>query len=174
MVRHLDLDRPGTMTTSECASAAIEAGLDREAVARLTETYEEVRYGGRPVTDQREEAAEQSRDRLDVGGGALMALTRKAPAGVGLALLAVGILAVLSPAVAGLIPIGAALALAGNDYVRRGRPRCARTRRRRRSPRLADDDGRLPRRRRRRSRGRTPLRRVATSTTRSTRCRSCG
>jgi len=70
MVRHLDLDRPGTMTTSECASAAIEAGLDREAVARLTETYEEVRYGGRPVTDQREEAAEQSRDRLDVGGGA--------------------------------------------------------------------------------------------------------
>jgi hypothetical protein len=46
-----------------------------------------------------------------------MALTRKAPAGVGLALLAVGILAVLSPAVAGLIPIGAALALAGNDYV---------------------------------------------------------
>ncbi|SFR90275.1 protein of unknown function [Halomicrobium zhouii] len=69
MVRHLDLDRPGTMTTSECASAAIEAGLDREAVKRLTETYEEVRYGGRPVTAQREETARQSRDRLDAGGG---------------------------------------------------------------------------------------------------------
>ncbi|MCU4800352.1 DUF4129 domain-containing protein [Halobacteria archaeon HArc-gm2] len=69
MVSRLDLDRPGTMTTSECASAAIEAGLDREAVKRLTETYEEVRYGGRPVTAQREETAQQSRDRLDAGGG---------------------------------------------------------------------------------------------------------
>lgn len=70
MVRRLDLDRPGTMTTSECASAAIEAGLDREAVKRLTETYEEVRYGDRPVTDQREAVAQESRDRLDAGGGA--------------------------------------------------------------------------------------------------------
>lgn len=70
MVRRLDLDDPGTMTTSECASAAIEAGLDREAVQRLTETYEEVRYGGRPVTEDREEVARQSRRRIDAGGGA--------------------------------------------------------------------------------------------------------
>lgn len=69
MVRHLDLERPETMTTSECASAAIEAGLDREAVRSLTETYEEVRYGNRPVTDRREETAVQSQRRLDVGGG---------------------------------------------------------------------------------------------------------
>lgn len=69
MVRHLDLDRPGTMTTSECASAAVEAGLDREAVRALTETYEEVRYGNRPVTDRREATARRSRRRLDVGGG---------------------------------------------------------------------------------------------------------
>ncbi|MCU4800353.1 hypothetical protein OB920_08210 [Halobacteria archaeon HArc-gm2] len=46
-----------------------------------------------------------------------MALTRKAPAAAGIFLLVLGILAVLSPAVAGLIPIGPALALAGNDYV---------------------------------------------------------
>lgn len=70
MVRHLDLDRPGTMTTSECASAAIEAGLDRDAVRTLTETYEEVRYGNQPVTARREERAMQSRRRLDGGGGA--------------------------------------------------------------------------------------------------------
>lgn len=68
MVRQLDLDRPGTMTTSECARAAIESGLDREAVRTLTETYEEVRYGEQPVTDQREQAARQSLRRIDVGG----------------------------------------------------------------------------------------------------------
>lgn len=70
MVQHLDLDRPGTMTTSECARAAVDAGLDREAVQTLTETYEEVRYGNQPVTERREQIALQSQRQLDVGGGA--------------------------------------------------------------------------------------------------------
>lgn len=70
MVRRLDLDGARTMTTSECASAAIAAGLERDAVETLTETYEEVRYGGRPVTQQREQRAQRSERRLDGGGGA--------------------------------------------------------------------------------------------------------
>jgi HPt (histidine-containing phosphotransfer) domain-containing protein len=70
MVRRLDLDQPGTMTTSECARAAIEAGLDREAVRTITEAYEEVRYGDQPVTERRRKAARRSQQRLDAGGGA--------------------------------------------------------------------------------------------------------
>lgn len=69
MVRRLDVEEPETMTTSECAAAAVEAGLDREAVRRLTETYEEVRYGGQPVTEHREQVARQSQRRLELGGG---------------------------------------------------------------------------------------------------------
>lgn len=68
MVRRLDPDRPATMTPEECARAAVEAGFDADAVRTLTETFEEVRYGDRPVTDDRERAAERSRRRLDDGG----------------------------------------------------------------------------------------------------------
>lgn len=46
-----------TVTASEVARAAIRAGFDREAVRRLTTLFEEVRYGDRPVTDERERHA---------------------------------------------------------------------------------------------------------------------
>lgn len=65
MVARLDVDRPATTTPRDLATRAVEAGLDREAVERLTETFEEVHYGDRPVTRDRERAARRSRRRLE-------------------------------------------------------------------------------------------------------------
>lgn len=70
MVEHLDLASPTTRTPNECATAAIEAGLDRETVEALTEAFVEVRYGEQPVTERRERIARQSRQRFDRGSGA--------------------------------------------------------------------------------------------------------
>jgi hypothetical protein len=45
MTELLDVDRPGTSTPGEFATAAIEAGLGREDVDELTRLFEDVRYG---------------------------------------------------------------------------------------------------------------------------------
>lgn len=67
MVDRLDIDRPQTRTPSECASAAVEADMDPTAVRTLTDVFEEVRYGEKPVTDERRQRA---RDGLrGLGGG---------------------------------------------------------------------------------------------------------
>lgn len=70
MVRALDLDRPAAMTPGECASAAVRAGFDPEAVDALTRAFEEVRYGGRPVTERRERVARRTGRRLAIATGA--------------------------------------------------------------------------------------------------------
>nr|WP_303646991.1 DUF4129 domain-containing protein [Haloarchaeobius salinus] len=57
MTRHLPVDHPRSSTPSEFADAAVEAGVEREDVTELTELFEEVRYGGEPVTDERERRA---------------------------------------------------------------------------------------------------------------------
>lgn len=67
MVARLDVDRPETTTPQEFATRAVESGFDREAVERLTRTFEEVHYGDRPVTRDRERVAKRSRRRLDDG-----------------------------------------------------------------------------------------------------------
>lgn len=64
VVHRLDLRDPEAMTTSECAAAAVRTGFDADAVGRLTETFEEVRYGNRPVTDERVRRAERCRSRI--------------------------------------------------------------------------------------------------------------
>lgn len=70
MVTQTGIDEPHRRTPAECASAAIEAGLDPAAVRTVTETFEEVRYGGAPVTDERRERARRGLDRLGGGGAA--------------------------------------------------------------------------------------------------------
>lgn len=68
MVDSIPVERPWTRTPSECASIARDTGADPEAVANITETFEEVRYGGRPVTDERRERAREGLERLRTRG----------------------------------------------------------------------------------------------------------
>lgn len=53
------VDGDGVETTSprECAGRAVAAGADRSAVERVTEAFEEVRYGHAEVTPERRERA---------------------------------------------------------------------------------------------------------------------
>lgn len=67
MVNRANIDRPWARTPAECARGAVEAGLDSEAVATLTNLFEEVRYGNAPVTDERRRRARAWRQRLDTG-----------------------------------------------------------------------------------------------------------
>lgn len=57
---------PHARTTGECATAATAAGMDPDAVATLTRTFEEVRYGQRPVTPDRREQVTQVCHRLSL------------------------------------------------------------------------------------------------------------
>ncbi len=68
MVTHLDIDRPWAKTADECRRRAVEAGLDPEAVGRLTETFREVRYAESGPTPDHERRARESLARLDLGG----------------------------------------------------------------------------------------------------------
>ncbi|MBX0295739.1 DUF4129 domain-containing protein [Haloarcula nitratireducens] len=68
MVTHLDIDRPWAKTADECRRRAVEAGLDPEAVGRLTEVFREVRYAESGPTPDHERRARESLARLDLGG----------------------------------------------------------------------------------------------------------
>lgn len=68
MVRAVPVERPWTRTPSECADLAREAGADEDAVEQITRTFAEVRYGGRPVTDERRQRAREGIERLRNGG----------------------------------------------------------------------------------------------------------
>lgn len=71
MVQRTNLDRPWTRTPAECARAAVDTGMDSEAVERVTGLFEEVRYGGAPLTDERRQQAREWRRRLEDHGGLL-------------------------------------------------------------------------------------------------------
>lgn len=66
LVRDLDVQDPHTLTTVECARAATEAGFDPDDVDRLRLTFEAVRYGGRPVTDDRRQRVRDVARELDL------------------------------------------------------------------------------------------------------------
>lgn len=66
MVRNLDVDRPWTRTPAEFADAAVEAGMDPEAVEAVTAAFEEVRYGGAPAATTHRKRARWGLRRLDV------------------------------------------------------------------------------------------------------------
>lgn len=67
MVDRLDIDEPQTRTPSECASAAVDANMNPTAVQTLTNVFEEVRYGEKPVTDERRQRARDGLRRLQGG-----------------------------------------------------------------------------------------------------------
>ena len=61
----LDVDRPASSTPAEFATAAVDAGVDEEPVAALTEVFERVRYGGEDATDDRERRAVEALRRIE-------------------------------------------------------------------------------------------------------------
>lgn len=65
MTEHLEVTDPDTTTPGEFAAAAVAIGLHAEDVQALTELFEAVRYGDRPVTTAREQAAIEFLDRLE-------------------------------------------------------------------------------------------------------------
>ena len=72
MARRLGLDDDRTATPRRVAEAAVRAGVDREVVEQVTGPFEEVRYGGAPVTDERRERAREGIERFRAqhrGGG---------------------------------------------------------------------------------------------------------
>lgn len=66
MVEQFGVERPHTKTPGECAREAVEAGADEDAIETLTRTFEEVRYGGAPVTDDQRDRIRPHAERLGV------------------------------------------------------------------------------------------------------------
>lgn len=58
MTQHLDVSNPDASTPGEFATAAVDAGMDRSDVRRLTRLFERVRYGGADPADHEETAVE--------------------------------------------------------------------------------------------------------------------
>lgn len=54
----LDIENPETTPPRDFAAAAIEAGLDEDDVAELTELFTDVRYGGKPAEEREGRAVE--------------------------------------------------------------------------------------------------------------------
>lgn len=69
VVERANPDRPWTRTPEECAQGAVDAGLDSETVRTITTLFEEVRYGGKPVTEERRERAREGLRRLETARG---------------------------------------------------------------------------------------------------------
>ncbi|MFC4449114.1 DUF4129 domain-containing protein [Halorussus aquaticus] len=65
MTDHLDVANPAASTPAEFAGAAVEAGMAREDVDRLTSLFEEVRYGGESATEEREQQALDALRRIE-------------------------------------------------------------------------------------------------------------
>ena len=64
LARRTDVDRPRARTVREYADAAVEQGLNPDAVETVTREFEAVRYRGADVTDDRERRARESRARM--------------------------------------------------------------------------------------------------------------
>lgn len=64
MVHRLQLDDEGPLTPRERAALARRKGADANTIWSLTELFEEVTYGGAPVTDERRQRARQHLDRV--------------------------------------------------------------------------------------------------------------
>ncbi len=69
LVRRVDADDPKTRTPGEWASAAVDAGLDADAVTTVTRAFESVRYGGDDETEERRRRVRRALDRLDARYG---------------------------------------------------------------------------------------------------------
>lgn len=60
MVRDLGMDQDVARTPRECERAAAEAGADPSSARTLTDLYEQIRYGGQAVTDDRVRRAREA------------------------------------------------------------------------------------------------------------------
>ncbi|RDZ62165.1 hypothetical protein C5B90_17570 [Haloferax sp. Atlit-12N] len=69
MVERLRLDDRQLLTPRERAAIARENGADANSVWSLTELFEEVKYGGAPVTEDRRRRARECLERLGSSGG---------------------------------------------------------------------------------------------------------
>lgn len=65
MTTSLDLENPAARTPAEFRDAAVDAGMAAEDVDALTELFEEVRYGGAPPTERREDRARETLRRVE-------------------------------------------------------------------------------------------------------------
>lgn len=65
MTMELEVDHPDSSTPGEFARKAVDVGMAPEDVDRLTELFEEVRYGGRAATEDREFAAIETLRRIE-------------------------------------------------------------------------------------------------------------
>jgi len=65
MAEPLPVEQPQTSTPAEFASAAREAGIEREDVSELTTLFEEVRYGTAAPTEEREQRAVEALRRIE-------------------------------------------------------------------------------------------------------------
>ncbi|WP_169302433.1 DUF4129 domain-containing protein [Halorientalis salina] len=68
LVDRVEVAGPETTTPREYARRAVEDGFDPEAVDRLTDLFDRVRYGDAPPTERREQQARDAAERLDDGG----------------------------------------------------------------------------------------------------------
>ncbi|MDS0259755.1 DUF4129 domain-containing protein [Haloarcula sp. S1CR25-12] len=68
LVRRAGVPEPRTRTPRDCARLAVETGFDPSHVDRLRRTFEDVRYGSAPPTDEQESVARETLDRLDGEG----------------------------------------------------------------------------------------------------------
>ncbi len=57
MTQYVDVPRPESSTPGEFAAAAVDAGMARGDVQALTDLFEDVRYGGKEATTDRERRA---------------------------------------------------------------------------------------------------------------------
>ncbi|WP_435346386.1 DUF4129 domain-containing protein [Haloarchaeobius sp. HRN-SO-5] len=73
MVSALNLDQDVSKTPRECARAAADAGVNPTVARSLTDLYEQVRYAGEPITDERIQLAEENlhQFRRQYGGASL-------------------------------------------------------------------------------------------------------
>ena len=65
MTDSLTVDHPESSTPGEFAAAAVDAGLAREDVERLTRLFADVRYGGAEATAEREQTAVETLRRIE-------------------------------------------------------------------------------------------------------------
>ncbi len=65
MTEHLAVEHPESSTPAEFATAAVDAGMAPDDVNELTDLFEEVRYGDRDVTEDRERRATAALRRIE-------------------------------------------------------------------------------------------------------------
>lgn len=65
MTTHLEVANPESSSPGEFVDAAVDAGMDRDDVTRLTRLFEEVRYGTAEATAERERRAVDTLRRIE-------------------------------------------------------------------------------------------------------------